>query len=83
MKLPRDVSGLKLARALRSHGYETTRQTGSHLRLSSSIMGPTHHVTVPRHRAVAVGTLARIVSDVAHYLEIDQSELARQLFGQM
>jgi predicted RNA binding protein YcfA (HicA-like mRNA interferase family) len=81
MKLPRDVSGTKLAQVLRQYGYETTRQTGSHLRRSSSIKGPTHHVTVPRHRAVAIGTTARIVTDVAQYLETDRDDLARMLFG--
>jgi hypothetical protein len=29
MKLPRDLSGLKLANLLRAVGYEVTRQTGS------------------------------------------------------
>ena len=81
MKLPRDVSGSRLAKLLRSHGYETTRQTGSHLRLTSSIMGSSHHVTVPQHRSIAVGTLARIVSDVALYLELGRDELAQELFG--
>jgi len=31
MKLPRDVSGLHLAKALRKLGYEFTRQRGSHI----------------------------------------------------
>ena len=30
MKLPRDVSGVALARALETVGYRVTRQTGSH-----------------------------------------------------
>ena len=34
MKLPRDVSGDDLVRSLHRFGYETTRQTGSHIRLS-------------------------------------------------
>ncbi len=33
MKLPRDLSGDDLARALQQFGYQPTRQTGSHLRL--------------------------------------------------
>jgi predicted RNA binding protein YcfA (HicA-like mRNA interferase family) len=33
MKLPRNVSGLQLIKALGRLGYETTRQTGSHVRL--------------------------------------------------
>ncbi|HUT98854.1 MAG TPA: type II toxin-antitoxin system HicA family toxin [bacterium] len=34
MKLPRDVSGVKLARRLGKLGYVVTRQTGSHIRLA-------------------------------------------------
>jgi predicted RNA binding protein YcfA (HicA-like mRNA interferase family) len=35
MKLPRDISGQALAKALLKLGYEPTRQTGSHLRLTT------------------------------------------------
>lgn len=79
MKLPRDITGQQLARALRRHGYETTRQTGSHMRLTSSIRGREHHVTIPDHRPLATGTLAAIVRDVAAYLEIGRDELVRDL----
>ncbi len=81
MKLPRDVSGAQLARALRSYGYETTRQTGSHLRLTSSLRGEDHHVTIPAHRTLVVGTLAAILRDVAAYVGVDRDELVRELFG--
>jgi hypothetical protein len=33
MKLPRDVSGTDLVKALRSLGYEVDRQRGSHIRI--------------------------------------------------
>jgi predicted RNA binding protein YcfA (HicA-like mRNA interferase family) len=81
VKLPRDVSGTRLAALLARHGHEVSRQTGSHLRRTSIVMGDTHHVTVPRHRQVAVGTLGRIIADVADYLERDRSELAEELFA--
>ena len=35
MKLPRDLSGLDLAKALSNVGYRVSRQTGSHLRLTT------------------------------------------------
>lgn len=35
MKLPRDLSGPELAKLLRTAGHETTRQTGSHQRLTT------------------------------------------------
>ena len=47
MRLQRDLSGDDLAVALRKLGYDATRQTGNHLRLSTH-EGGEHHVTVPR-----------------------------------
>jgi predicted RNA binding protein YcfA (HicA-like mRNA interferase family) len=35
MKLPRDVSGADLVKALQRMDYHVTRQTGSHIRLTS------------------------------------------------
>lgn len=34
MKLPRDVSGLELAKRLEVMGYEKSRQAGSHMRMT-------------------------------------------------
>ena len=34
-RLPRDISGRDLARALRRYGYEVTRESGSHMRLTT------------------------------------------------
>jgi predicted RNA binding protein YcfA (HicA-like mRNA interferase family) len=80
MKLPRDLSGADLAKALRRVGYERSRQTGSHIRLATTEPGP-HHVTVPNHSPIKVGTLAGILGDVAAHLNISRDELARRLFG--
>lgn len=81
MRLPRDLSGTDLAKALHRYGYETTRQSGSHLRLTSPIKDHEHHVTIPLHGALRVGTLSVILTDVASYLEIDREQLASSLFG--
>ena len=80
MKLPRDLSGEELARLLRRHGYEITRQTGSHIRLTSKTKGTEHHVTIPAHSPLKVGTLSAILADVAAYLEIDRTALAEDFF---
>jgi predicted RNA binding protein YcfA (HicA-like mRNA interferase family) len=80
LKLPRDLSGLQLAQLLRRHGYEITRQTGSHLRLTSRTKGTEHHITIPAHDSLKVGTLSAIFSDVAAYLEIDRTVLTEDLF---
>lgn len=81
MKLPRDLSGQQLAQLLRRHGYETTRQTGSHLRLTSRIKGTQHHITIPTHDALKIGTLSAILADVAGYLEMDRAALVADLFS--
>jgi predicted RNA binding protein YcfA (HicA-like mRNA interferase family) len=81
MKLPRDLPGVDLARLLARYGYEIRRQTGSHMRLTSLTMGRAHHLTIPAHRCMAVGTLSHIVSDVAVYLEREREELALEMFS--
>ena len=80
MRLPRGLSGIQLASSLRRFGYEPTRQTGSHVRLTSTIQGSEHHVTIPRHDVLKIGTLAAILADVAAYLKIDRTDLTDQLF---
>jgi predicted RNA binding protein YcfA (HicA-like mRNA interferase family) len=79
MKLPRDLSGAELAKALRRVGYETIRQTGSHIRLVTTERGQ-HHVTVPNHNAIKIGTLSGILGDVSAHLEITRDELVQRLF---
>lgn len=81
MKIPRDVSGAQLARGLQRFGYTMVRQTGSHMRLTSAERGTEHHVTIPAHDSLKVGTLSQILSDVASYLEISREELQRKLFS--
>lgn len=79
MKVPRDLSGAELAKALGKIGYGITRQTGSHMRLTTQ--SPTqHHVTVPAHDPLKLGTLSGILGDVASHLKISRDELMRRLF---
>jgi len=80
LKLPRDLSGEKLASLLRKFGYEITRQSGSHLRLTSTRKNREHHLTIPAHRQLRVGTLAQILTEAASYLEMNRDEFAQELF---
>jgi predicted RNA binding protein YcfA (HicA-like mRNA interferase family) len=80
MRLPRDLSGEQLAALLRRYGYEVTRQTGSHMRLTTTQEGE-HHVTIPRHGSLRVGTLNAILSDVAVHLGVPKPVLVGTLFG--
>jgi predicted RNA binding protein YcfA (HicA-like mRNA interferase family) len=80
MKLPRNVSGQQLAKALAIYGYAVTRQSGSHVRLTTTTGGQ-HHLTIPDHAQLRVGTLAAIVADVAQHLGSTREEITTQLFG--
>lgn len=79
MRVPRNLSGPRLARTLRKLGYEKTRQTGSHIRLTTQENGE-HHVTIPHQNPLRVGTLSAILGDVAQHFEISRDELMRKLF---
>ena len=81
MKLPRDLDGPRLAKLLGRFGYQVTRQTGSHLRLTSSRKGTQHHLTIPAHKELQVGTLHGILKDAASYLEKDFADFVEELFG--
>lgn len=80
MRLPRDLSGRELAKALRALGYEVTRETGSHLRLTSTQQGE-HHLTIPDHESLRVGTLAAILREVGAHHGLERDELVQTLFG--
>lgn len=80
MKLPRDLSGLDLAKALSGVGYRVTRQTGSHLRLTND-GPPQHHVTIPAHDPLKLGTLSAVLAEVAAQLKVSREELVTKLFS--
>ena len=93
MKLPGDLPAEDLVTALAKLGYEVTRQKGSHLRLTTQEPGE-HHLTIPGHGplrigtlagiladlAVQIGTLAGILADVAAHFGISREELAEKLW---
>lgn len=57
MKLPRNLSGADIVKALRRHGFHPVRQKGSHIQMVKD----ERRVTVPAHGFVAVGTLQNIL----------------------
>jgi len=79
MKLPRDLSGSELIKKLKKLGYEPTRQIGSHVRLTTNENG-VHHITIPAHKPLKVGTLSSILKDIATHFEISREELQERLF---
>ena len=79
MRIPRDLTGKELIKVLGKLGYEVTRQSGSHIRLTTSRNG-THHITIPDHRPIKVGTLSGILGDIAVHHQITREELLALLF---
>ena len=57
MKLPRDLSGEEVCRALKRLGFEFVRQTGSHGHYAKAGL----HPCVPMHRAIKPKTLQSIL----------------------
>lgn len=80
MTLPRDLSRDSLASLLSRYGYRITRQTGSHMRLTSNAHGQQHHITIPRHSALRVGTLHSILREVAVYVQEPVGVIQDELF---
>jgi len=78
MKLPREVSGSELVRGLCRVGYEQVRQKGEHVQLRTTAPSE-HHVTVPLHNPIKVGTFAAILSAVAGHLQIDRDKLLKRI----
>lgn len=78
MRIPRDLSGTDLVRRLSRLDYAVTRQTGSHLRLTSQCRGE-HHISIPNHDPLRIGTLAAILDSVAAHHAMTRDELLKRL----
>ena len=78
--MPRDLNGQELVKYLKPYGYIITRQTGSHIRLTTQLNGE-HHITVPNHKLLKIGTLASILSEIADHLNSTKELLLQELFG--
>jgi predicted RNA binding protein YcfA (HicA-like mRNA interferase family) len=72
MKLPRDLDGPRLVKALGVLGYTATRQTGSHIRVTMQRDGENHEV-IPYHHPNKTGTLSSILKRIAahHGMAVD------------
>ena len=79
MRIPRDISGQELCKLLGKFGYLITRQKGSHIRLTTELPS-THHITIPNHSPIKLGTLNSILDDISKHLAISKIELTERLF---
>lgn len=67
-RLPTDLSGRQVRRALERAGFDFRRQRGSHMILRRT--DPPARVVVPDHRSIRLGTLRRIINDAG--LSVDE-----------
>jgi predicted RNA binding protein YcfA (HicA-like mRNA interferase family) len=79
MRIPTDISGTGLIKKLKPFGYTISRQTGSHIRITTVMKG-LHHITIPNHKPLRIGTISTIVLEVAQHFNLSKEELIRQLF---
>jgi predicted RNA binding protein YcfA (HicA-like mRNA interferase family) len=79
MKIPRNLSGKDLIRSLKKLGYLPTRQSGSHIRLSTIVNGE-HHITIPNHSPLKIGTLSAILNDISVHHGLNKEELINMIF---
>lgn len=80
MKIPRDLNADQFIKLLRKFDYEETRQSGSHIRLTRKTIESEHHITIPNHDPLKLGTLNSIINDVSAQLNISKKELLNKLF---
>ena len=78
MKIPRNVNGVQLVKALRVLGYAADRQKGSHIRITTQQDGENHEV-VPHHHPIKTGTLSGILKRIAVHHGLTVEELLEKL----
>ncbi len=81
MKLPRNISGADLIKALKKLGYESVRQKGSHIRLKTIVNGE-HNITIPNHNPIKSCTLSAILLAIAIHNSLSKDELIEKLFSE-
>ena len=79
MKIPRDVSGSRLADLLcRKWQYARVHQVGSHIILETP--QPTHHrIAVPNHDPLRLGTFNSILRAVAQHKGVHRDAIIADL----
>jgi predicted RNA binding protein YcfA (HicA-like mRNA interferase family) len=78
MKIPRDVYGADLVKALRVLEYEVKRQRGSHISVATPLEGGNKEV-IPNHQPIKAGTLSGILKSVAAHHGLTVEELLEKL----
>ncbi len=79
MKLPRDLSGERVASGLcRRWEYKQVHQAGSHIILETEI--PSHQrLAIPAHKNLKIGTLGSILRVVGAHKGMSRDEILQSL----
>jgi predicted RNA binding protein YcfA (HicA-like mRNA interferase family) len=79
MKIPRDLSGARLADALcRRWQYTRVHQVGSHIILETE--EPAHQrITIPDHQSLRLGTFVSILRAVARHKGVTRDAIVESL----
>jgi predicted RNA binding protein YcfA (HicA-like mRNA interferase family) len=79
MRIPRDVSGTRLADLLcRKWQYAQVHQAGSHIILETS--QPTHHrIAIPAHHPLRLGTFNSILRAVSRHKGVARDTIIADL----
>ena len=80
MRTPRDISGKELIKLLKVFGYNVVRQNGSHIMITTLQQGE-HHLAIPNHNPLKVGTLNGLFSNVANHFQLTKEQVIHRLFG--
>jgi predicted RNA binding protein YcfA (HicA-like mRNA interferase family) len=67
MKTPKSLSAKEFIKLLKIYGYEVVSQKGSHIKVTTTRNGQ-HHLAIPHHDPIKIGTLNAIIRQVAHTL---------------
>ncbi len=79
MKTPRNISGAELVKLLSILGYIKTGQNGSHIKVTTNQNGQ-HHLAIPNHNPVKIGTLNSIIRQVAEHFQTIKDDIANKIF---
>ena len=78
MKLPRDVEGPRLVKALAVLGYEASRHRGPHIRVTTQRDGENHE-GFPYQAPIKAGTLSSILKHIAAHHRVTVEQLTKML----
>ena len=79
MRLPGYIPASELIKLPEKLGYQISRQKGSHIRLTTTRHGE-HHITIPNHNPIRLGTLSSIITDIANHFKKAKEEIAKEVF---